>query len=138
MKSLSFSFICAVWFLLLASFLGSTLASSCVVQDRTIEHFTSLVKQGRYQEAADQCLAPEASFYSPRFRYKSRSEWLTKFPVFCRHAVACYIGPLQKLSSDRAFIRYAKIKLFGIILSVKEIIELNDEGKIVRSEIRFA
>ena len=81
-------------------------------------------------------MAPNAFFSSPRFAYRSRAEWLKKFPDFHKKAVAFDIGPLEAVD-DNIFVRRGKVRFLGIVFSIKEIIELNDDGKIVRSEIRF-
>lgn len=102
---------------------------------RAIHRFTRLASEGKYEEASRH-MALNAFFSSPRFSYRSRAEWLKRFPDFHKKAVAFDIGPLEAVD-DNIFVRRGKVKFLGIVFSIKEIIVLNDEGMIVRSEIRF-
>eukprot|EP00977_Amphora_coffeiformis_P024606 scaffold16412_cov171-Amphora_coffeaeformis.AAC.3 len=110
-------------------------SSSAVMDTKAIHRFTTLASQGRYEQAARH-MASNAIFSSPRFAYKSRAEWLQKFPDFHKKAVAFDIGPLEAVG-DNVFVRRGKVRFLGIVFSIKEVIELNDDGKIVRSQIRF-
>ena len=112
-------------------------------QDHVLHQFTSLIDDGKYQEAGD-CLADDVYFASPKFTYKSKSEWMNKFPTFHEKNKpkggaenGPKFDPLEAVS-DKVFVRKGKVKLFGFHIAVKETIELNDEGKIVRSVMQKA
>ena len=124
---------------LLTIFLSSRsfAASFTMGQEHVIHQFSSLVDEGKYQQAAADCLADDVYFSSPKFTYKSKSEWLNKFPTFHKKNIGGNnsgptFGALEAVS-DKIFIRRGKAKLFGFNISVKETIEINEEGKIVRT-----
>lgn len=105
-------------------------------------NFQSLIDEGKYQEAAADCLADDVYFASPKFAYKSKEEWLKKFPTFHQKTVqgddsGPQFGPLEQVG-DKTFVRHGKAKVFGFSISVKETIEINDEGKIARSVMQKA
>ena len=104
-----------------------------------VNQFDILLEEGKYEEAAE-ALADDVYFSSPKFTYKSRSEWLDKFPAF-HQKNANGAGPKfapPEAVSDKIYVRRGKAKIMGFQISVKETIELNDEGKIVKSVMQKA
>lgn len=60
-----------------------------------MERFTQLVNQGRYEEAAEQCLADKKLSFStrPKLVYTSKAEWLAKYPAFHQQSMNRKSGP---------------------------------------------
>ena len=128
-------------------FTTTSFAESFTMGQQVVHQFTTLCQAGKYQQAADECLADNVYFASPKFTYKSKQEWLQKFPSFHQKNVATSgndnnNGPmfdaLIEAVSDKVFVRRGKAKILGWHISVKETIELNEQGKIIRSVLQKA
>ena len=128
--------------LIISTVLMSTesFVSSTTMGHQTIHRFTNLLDEGKYEEAAEDCLAEDAFFSSPKFTYKSRTEWLDKFPSFHKKTAkgnGPIFQPLEALT-DKVYVRRGKANILGFSISVKETIQVNDDGKIVSSKMQKA
>ena len=115
-------------------------AASATMDTHIVHHFSDLVDQGKYEQAAQDCLSDNVNFSSPKFNYKSKEEWLAKFPTFHKKN-AKGPGPafgLPELVHDKVYVRHGKVKVMGFDISIKEEIELDEEGKILKSAMKKA
>ena len=92
------------------------------------EEFTRLVDEGKYQDGAE-LLAEDVHFASPKFTYKSRAEWLEKFPDFHKKNPPTF-EPFVPGAHEKQIVRKGKAKFMGIGITVTETMEFTDDGKI--------
>eukprot|EP00542_Grammatophora_oceanica_P000801 CAMPEP_0194071584 /NCGR_PEP_ID=MMETSP0009_2-20130614/88784_1 /TAXON_ID=210454 /ORGANISM="Grammatophora oceanica, Strain CCMP 410" /LENGTH=133 /DNA_ID=CAMNT_0038724915 /DNA_START=885 /DNA_END=1286 /DNA_ORIENTATION=+ len=104
-----------------------------------VSNFFHLLEGGKYDEAANY-LAEDVQFTSPKFKFKTKEEWMKGFPTFHekRGAVAEFSDTVEAGVNDKQFIRRGKAKVMGLSISLMEVIEVNDEGKIVSSALKKA
>lgn len=108
----------------------------------TIEKFSILVEEGKFQEAATECLVDDFFFSNPKTTFKSKDEWLKRFPGFIGKNKGPQFGE-PEIVEDSAeeegcteFVRRGKVKLLGIGFSVVENIVVNSDGKIVSMKLK--
>ena len=131
-------FVLSTVFLSIQSFAASP--ATTMDQRHIVHHFSDLVDQGKYEQAAQDCLSNNVNFSSPKFNYKSKAEWLAKFPALHKKN-AKGPGPafgLPELVQDNVYVRHGKVKVMGFDITLKEEIELDEEGKILKSAMKKA
>lgn len=98
------------------------------------------MEQHEYGECAA-LLANDVLFVSPKFAFKSRTEWLEKFPEFHQkqkgHSINSFFFEAPQLGGhDRQIVRQGKVKVMGFGFAVTETLEINENGMIQSSFLK--
>ena len=95
------------------------------------EDFTRLLDEGKYEDGAE-LLADDVYFASPKFAFKSKAEWLEKFPDIHKKNPPAF-EPFVPGAHEKQIVRKGKFKFMGVRFTLTETIEFNDDGKIQRA-----
>jgi hypothetical protein len=94
-----------------------------------VNEFLQVLDGEKKYEEASKYLVDDFKFTSPKASFKSKEEWIEKFPAF--HKNPPIFEAAQPGAHDKQVTRKGKKKISLITLSLVEKYELNEDGKIV-------
>ncbi|CAB9498325.1 expressed unknown protein [Seminavis robusta] len=98
---------------------------------KTARDFEELVQENKYEEASLLLSDDEFQFMSPFGKFKSKKEWLKKFPRAHATMPTILFGEYHEQNPNQVERRGSKkVALFTI--NVKQVIEVDKDGKIKR------
>jgi CRISPR/Cas system CSM-associated protein Csm4 (group 5 of RAMP superfamily) len=96
----------------------------------TANHFENLVQSHKYEEASS-LLADDFLFRSPMHNFQGKKDWLKKFPKAHKNIPIIPFGDFEKSQNGSNQIeRRGKKKVAFVTVTVKQVIEVDEHGKI--------
>lgn len=101
-----------------------------IATQETANHFESLVQNSKYEEASS-LLADDILFRTPKHKIQGKKDWLKKFPKAHKDMKSISFGEYEMSSNNpNQAERRAQAKIAFLKVNVKQVIEVDTDGKI--------
>lgn len=94
----------------------------------TATQFESLIQKQKYQEASD-LLADDFLFSTPKHSFNGKKQWLKGFPKVHKRIPDIPFGDFEETNTNQIE-RSGKKKIAFLTITVKQVMECDEEGKI--------
>lgn len=93
------------------------------------ELFQELLQDQKYLEACD-LLADDFKYSTPKCKFNSKDDWLQGFPKVHKSLPEILFGEFEEGDSSNRIQRKGKRKIAFMNVTIKQVLEVDDEGKI--------